>query len=120
MAKYMIYANFDEKVIGYCENVLDYEVGEFTKKSGREVMCYACLDLNYYGLISLRAFFANFKRIVPKFEKFHDKLNYVVESVLSITSTDAYGKLIEEKEEAAFYELANKIDRLFNLGVINK
>ena len=105
----MLYVNFDSRCIGYCENVLDWEVGEFTKKNGREVMVYANFNLNEYGL---KTFKHIFKQGLRKFDNFCDKINYTVEELLRLTATDDFGKQLMEREA---YRSMRELDALIEV-----
>lgn len=97
MKKVMLYVNFDTRTIGYCENVLDWNVGEFTKKNGRDVMVYANFNLNEYGLKTFKHYF---NKGLRKFDNFCDKVNYAVEELIRLTSTDDFGKRLARMETA--------------------
>lgn len=92
----MLYVNFDSKTIGCKKNVMDYEVGEFTRIDGEEVMVYALFNLNEFGMKSLHYIF---KRGLVKFNNFVDKLNYCVEEIINLTNNDDFGKQIIEEEK---------------------
>lgn len=106
MEKYMVYVNFESRTIGFSKNVLDWTVGEITKRNGQEMMIYANFNLNYYGLKTLKYIF---KRGLKKFDNFCDKINYAVEEIIELTKNDDFGKALLEYEENS---IVNEIERM--------
>ncbi len=96
-----IYTNFDRRRIGFQENNLEYEVGDFTiLKAGEEkVMVYATMEISEEALYVLRH---NFKSIYQqcRCEKFCEHLNKVVETIIELISNEKACKKIKETLEA--------------------
>ena len=99
--QFFIYANFDRRRIGVRENILDWQVGDFTiiKEGQEKVMVYAILNLTKDAEYVLRH---SFKTIYEKCrcEKFHDHLNKVVEAIIELTGNEVECRKIRETLEA--------------------
>ena len=99
MAKYMIYTDW-ENVIGYTENKLDWEVGDFTvvqpKKDGKniKVMVYANFELDKMGLEVMKFVFKKHHLT----NKFHEDLNSIIEEFIHLNKINFGEEIVKERE----------------------
>jgi len=97
-----IYGNFDTKTIGYRENLLDYQVGDYTVVKQKNDMVYALFDLSEGEFYAFKKHFNHVCK-ESRGREFHQTLNLVVERMIGYSTEEEAEKLKKmelEKEDA--------------------